>query len=84
MPQVRSGSLRSRLLSSFQVIWACHEYACTAVDFLARRCRMSFLNVSASEEALPKVIDIMAKELNWSTQRKKQELEDATVRMTTL
>jgi glycerol-3-phosphate dehydrogenase len=52
-----------------QVIYACREYACTAVDILARRTRLAFLNVHAAEEALPKVIQIMARELGWSEAR---------------
>lgn len=50
-----------------------HEYAQTAVDVLARRTRLAFLNAQAALEALPKVVDIMADELKWD--RKRQELE---------
>lgn len=50
-----------------------HEYAQTPVDVLARRTRLAFLNAKAALEALPKVIDIMAEELNWD--RPRQELE---------
>lgn len=50
-----------------------HEYAQTAVDVLARRTRLAFLNAQASLEALPKVIDIMAEELKWDSRR--QEVE---------
>lgn len=49
------------------------EYAQTAVDFLARRTRLSFLNAQAALEALPMVIDIMGEELAWSTTRKETE-----------
>ena len=51
-----------------------NEYAQTVIDFIARRCRLSFLNVQAAFEALPRVIDIMAGELAWSTTRKREEL----------
>jgi glycerol-3-phosphate dehydrogenase len=51
-----------------------NEYAQTAIDFIARRCRLSFLNARAALEALPRVVDIMAGELNWSTARKREEL----------
>jgi len=54
-----------------QVIYACREYACTAIDVLARRLRLAFINVHAAEEALPRVIEIMARELGWSTQKQK-------------
>ncbi|KAH6877339.1 FAD dependent oxidoreductase-domain-containing protein [Thelonectria olida] len=50
-----------------------HEYAQTAVDVLARRTRLAFLNAQAALEALPKVIDIMAHELKWDSHR--QDLE---------
>ncbi|KAF8544193.1 glycerol-3-phosphate dehydrogenase [Trichophaea hybrida] len=50
-----------------------NEYAQTAVDVLARRTRLAFLNVNAALEALPKVIDIMATELQWSRGRKDEE-----------
>lgn len=54
-----------------------HEYAETAVDVIARRCRLSFLNVQATLDALPRVIDIMAEERKWSKGRKAAELEGA-------
>lgn len=50
-----------------------YEYAQTAVDVLARRTRLAFLNVNAALEALPKVIDIMATELQWTRARKDEE-----------
>jgi glycerol-3-phosphate dehydrogenase len=54
-----------------------HEYAQTAVDVLARRTRLAFLNAQAALEALPKVIDIMAGELKWDTKRKVVEWRDS-------
>ena len=53
-----------------------HEYAQTAVDVIARRTRLAFLNAQAALEALPKVIDIMATELNWDSRRKDLEWKD--------
>lgn len=53
-----------------------HEYAQTAVDVLARRTRLAFLNAQAALEALPKVIDIMAVELKWNSKRKDVEWRD--------
>jgi glycerol-3-phosphate dehydrogenase len=50
-----------------------HEYAQTAVDVLARRTRLAFLNAQAALEALPKVIDIMGAELSWDSKRKDLE-----------
>ncbi|XP_056392575.1 glycerol-3-phosphate dehydrogenase, mitochondrial [Hyla sarda] len=71
-----------RLVSEFpyieaEVKYALREYACTAVDIISRRTRLAFLNVQAAEEALPRIVDIMAKELNWKEQKKKEELETA-------
>ncbi|KAK9459181.1 FAD dependent oxidoreductase-domain-containing protein [Lipomyces oligophaga] len=57
-----------------EVVYAVrHEYALTAVDVLARRTRLAFLNAAAAQAALPKVIDIMGSELSWSHERKNEE-----------
>lgn len=56
--------------------YACRcEYAQTAVDFLARRIRLSFLDIHATVVALPRVIDIMSEELGWDAKRRAEELE---------
>ena len=60
-----------------EVKYACKEYACTAVDVIARRTRLAFLNVSATEEVLPRIVDIMAEELKWNKSRKEEELAAA-------
>ena len=57
-----------------------HEYAQTAVDVLARRTRLAFLNAQAALEALPKVIDIMGAELKWDSKRKETEWTDSKFR----
>jgi glycerol-3-phosphate dehydrogenase len=54
-----------------------HEYAQTAVDVIARRTRLSFLNAQAALEALPGVIDLMAEELKWDEKRKEHEWTDS-------
>jgi hypothetical protein len=54
-----------------------HEYALNAVDFIARRTRLSFLNVQATVESLPRVIDIMGEELGWNATRKETEFDQA-------
>ncbi|XP_054827497.1 glycerol-3-phosphate dehydrogenase, mitochondrial [Eublepharis macularius] len=71
-----------RLVSEFpyiesEVEYAIQEYACTAVDIIARRTRLAFLNVQAAEEALPRIVEIMGKKLKWSEQKKKEELAEA-------
>jgi glycerol-3-phosphate dehydrogenase len=54
-----------------------HEYAETAVDVLARRTRLSFLNAQSALEALPMVIDIMTTELSWTKKRQEYEWKSA-------
>jgi len=60
-----------------EVRYALKEYACTAVDIIARRLRLSFLNVQAAEEALPIVVSIMAEELGWDEKEKIKQTEEA-------
>ncbi|PCH39804.1 DAO-domain-containing protein [Wolfiporia cocos MD-104 SS10] len=55
-----------------------HEYAETAIDVIARRCRLSFLNAQAALDALPMVVEIMAEERKWSKARKVEETAAAT------
>lgn len=50
-----------------------YEYAQSAIDVIARRTRLAFLNAQEAFDALPCVVDIMAEELGWSySQRRKQ------------
>jgi glycerol-3-phosphate dehydrogenase len=49
-----------------EVKYAVREYARSAIDVIARRTRMSFLNVLAADEALPRIVRIMAEELKWN------------------
>lgn len=60
-----------------EVRYAVKEYACTAIDVIARRLRLAFLNVQAAQEALPLIIDIMGEELKWSNAEKKSQFEAA-------
>ncbi|KAJ1930621.1 mitochondrial glycerol-3-phosphate dehydrogenase [Tieghemiomyces parasiticus] len=53
-----------------------NEYACTAVDVLARRTRLAFVNAQAAKDAIPEVVDIMAKELGWDAARIEKEKRD--------
>ncbi|XP_033629601.1 glycerol-3-phosphate dehydrogenase, mitochondrial-like [Asterias rubens] len=57
-----------------EVSYAVKEYACTSVDVIGRRTRLAFLNVMAAEEALPRIVEIMAKELGWSKAKQQEEL----------
>lgn len=54
-----------------------HEYALTAIDVLARRTRLSFLNARTALDALPQVVDIMAEELGWSLSERERQINKA-------
>lgn len=81
------GPQRSRLDPHFPVTEAevsytvRNEYAQTATDFLARRSRLAFLDVDAATAALPRVVAIMAKELNWDQERQRRELHQGVLFM---
>lgn len=51
------------------------RYAQHATDFIARRSRLSFLNVDATIDALPRVIEIMGKELGWNAEQQEAEFD---------
>lgn len=57
-----------------EVEYACREYACTVEDVLSRRTRLAFLNKDAALAALPRVTDIMAKELGWTDEIKGEQM----------
>ncbi|CAB4041002.1 glycerol-3-phosphate dehydrogenase, mitochondrial-like [Paramuricea clavata] len=59
------------------VKFALQEYACTVVDVLARRTRLAFLNVEVARDVVPRVVEIMAKELGWSSAKKQEETKEA-------
>ncbi|ERN10473.1 glycerol-3-phosphate dehydrogenase SDP6, mitochondrial [Amborella trichopoda] len=54
-----------------------NEYCESAVDFIARRSRLAFLDTDAANRALPRVIEILAAEHKWDRARKKQEIQKA-------
>ncbi|KAG0484405.1 hypothetical protein HPP92_008282 [Vanilla planifolia] len=54
-----------------------NEYCESAVDFIARRCRLAFLDTDAASRAVPRVIEILAKEHKWDKSRQKLELQKA-------
>ncbi|EDV21156.1 uncharacterized protein TRIADDRAFT_64277 [Trichoplax adhaerens] len=53
------------------------EYCCSIVDFIARRTSLAFLNARATDAALPRISELMSKELNWSRKKQKEEEEKA-------
>jgi glycerol-3-phosphate dehydrogenase len=50
-----------------------NEMALTAVDVLARRLRLAFLDANGARQALPRTIDIMADLLQWTEEQKESE-----------
>ncbi|XP_051130816.1 glycerol-3-phosphate dehydrogenase SDP6, mitochondrial [Andrographis paniculata] len=54
-----------------------HEYCESAVDFIARRSRLAFLDTDAALRAVPRVIEILAAEHKWDKLRQQQELQRA-------
>ncbi|KAH7300275.1 hypothetical protein KP509_24G054000 [Ceratopteris richardii] len=54
-----------------------NEYCETAVDFIARRARLAFLDTDAAGRALERVIEILAAEHQWNRTRRKAELVKA-------
>ncbi|XP_074302383.1 glycerol-3-phosphate dehydrogenase SDP6, mitochondrial-like isoform X2 [Silene latifolia] len=54
-----------------------YEYCECATDFIARRCRLAFLDTDAAGRALPRVINILAAEHNWDKSRKDDEVKKA-------
>jgi glycerol-3-phosphate dehydrogenase len=68
-----------------EVVYAArYEYACTAVDLIARRLRLAFLDSAAAHQALPRTVSIMAQELGWDAERQKQETEQALAFLNTM
>ncbi|KAK3022267.1 hypothetical protein RJ639_045861 [Escallonia herrerae] len=53
------------------------EYCESAVDFIARRSRLAFLDTDAAGRALPRVIEILATEHKWDKSKQKQEFQRA-------
>ncbi|XP_042032704.1 glycerol-3-phosphate dehydrogenase SDP6, mitochondrial-like [Salvia splendens] len=54
-----------------------HEYCESAVDFIARRSRLAFLDTDAARRAVPRIIEILASEHEWDKSRQNQELQKA-------
>ncbi|OVA00570.1 FAD-dependent glycerol-3-phosphate dehydrogenase [Macleaya cordata] len=54
-----------------------NEYCETAIDFIARRTRLAFLDANAATQALPRVIEILAVEHGWDKERQEKEHQNA-------
>uniref|UniRef100_U5EWV1 Glycerol-3-phosphate dehydrogenase n=1 Tax=Corethrella appendiculata TaxID=1370023 RepID=U5EWV1_9DIPT len=61
-----------------EVRYGVREYACSAIDMVARRMRLAFLNSQAAQEALPIIVDIMGEELKWSKEEKENQIKICT------
>jgi len=61
-----------------------HEYAFTAVDIIAHRTRLAFLNSDAALQALPRVIQLMSQQFNWDSARRIQEYQRAVQYINTM
>jgi len=60
------------------------EYAIKAVDVLARRTRLAFIDANAARQAAPRVVEIMGKMLQWDKKRKQAELEEVEIFLQTM
>lgn len=54
-----------------------HEYAVTVKDMLTLRMRLAYLNSEAAKEAIPRVSELMAKHLGWSSREKAARMAEA-------
>ncbi|KAJ2002725.1 mitochondrial glycerol-3-phosphate dehydrogenase [Coemansia thaxteri] len=61
-----------------------YEYALSAVDVIARRLRLAFLDAQAAREALGRVVSIMADELAWSAEKQRAEHRKGLEFLTTM
>jgi glycerol-3-phosphate dehydrogenase len=65
-----------------EVVWAVrHELAQTALDVLARRTRLAFLDQPAARAALPRVVELLAAELGWDGARRSREITETLKRI---
>jgi glycerol-3-phosphate dehydrogenase len=61
-----------------EVVFACEqEYAESAVDVLARRTRLAYLDVAAARAAVPEVVALMAASKGWARARREAEQKGA-------
>ncbi len=57
-----------------EILYAAHEeMAMTAVDLLARRTRLTFLDAAAARKALPRVIELLSQIFTWDPSRRESE-----------
>lgn len=57
-----------------EVVFAArHDWACHAEDVLARRTRLAFLNKDAAVKVVPRVVQLLGRELLWDDDRQRLE-----------
>jgi glycerol-3-phosphate dehydrogenase len=62
-------------ITNERVIRACkEEYARNAVDILGRRAHLALLNTQKAYEAIPDIVTMMGKELDWPPEKVAQEI----------
>ena len=75
--------LREQLHPDYEIIMAeivyhiRHELAVDPTDVLFRRTRLGFIDRAAVDHALPKVVQLFAKELKWDKARVEKELKNS-------
>lgn len=61
-----------------EIEYSCrHEMAQTVKDMLTLRMRLAYLNSEAAKAMIPRVADIMAKEMKWSKREKEAQIKEA-------
>jgi len=61
-----------------EIRYGVREYAMNSIDMIARRLRLAFLNVQATQEALPEIVNIMGEELGWDEAEKQKQIKLAS------
>ena len=62
-----------------EVVYACrHEYAIKVEDVILRRIPLGAIDQKAALQALPNIVKIMGKELQWNQELQKKALHDAS------
>ncbi|CAL8470362.1 g9904 [Coccomyxa elongata] len=70
--------VRGHPMIEAEVVYAVHhEYCEHPDDFIARRTRLAFLDVAATEQALPRIVELMAQEKGWWWARRRAEMKRA-------
>ncbi|BDA44400.1 Glycerol-3-phosphate dehydrogenase, mitochondrial [Coccomyxa sp. Obi] len=70
--------VRGHPMIEAEVVYAVnHEYCEHPDDFIARRTRLAFLDVAATEQALPRIVELMAQEKGWWWGRRRAEMKRA-------